>query len=82
MSLVSCDDAAMLCVAHSHVVIVSCIGVLTDNLEDAGEHLWNCNSVDEPSPQLMVVSCFFGGSGGVGDVDDHSLPFRGFCLLG
>ena len=81
MSLVSRDDAAMLRVAHSHAVIVSCIGISTDNLEDAGEHLWNCNSVDEPSPQLMVVSCFFGGSGGVGDTDDHSLPFRGFRLL-
>ena len=82
MSLISHDDAAMLCIAHSHAVIISCIGISTDNLEDAGECLWNCNSIDEPGPQLMVVSCFFGGSGGVGNADDHSLPFCSFHLLG
>ena len=37
----------MLRIALGHVVIVFCVGCSANDVEDVGEHLWNCNSVDE-----------------------------------
>ena len=64
MSLVCCKDVVMLHV-NGHVVIVLYIGCSAEDVEDAGECLWNCNSIDETCPQLMVVSRVFGLLGGL-----------------
>ena len=67
MSLVGRNGAAVLHVAHGHVVIVLNIGCSAKYVEDAGEHLWDCNPIDEAGPQLMVVSRVFGFLGGIGN---------------
>ena len=60
MSLVCRNDAAMLRVAHCHAVIVLYIGCLAEYVEDAGECLWDCNPIDETSPQSAVSLGFLG----------------------
>ena len=80
MSLVCHNDAMMLCVAHGHAVIVLYIGCSAEDVKDAGERLWNCNSIDETGPQLMVVSRVFGLLGGIGDADDHCFHVGGLRL--
>ena len=67
----------MLCIAHGHAVIVLYISCSAEDIEDAGECLWNCNSIDKTRPQPMVVSHVFGLLGGVGDANDHCFHVGG-----
>ena len=67
----------MLRIAHGHAVIVLYIGCLAKDVKDAGQRLWNCNSIDKTRPQPMVVSHVFRLLGGVGNANDHCFHVGG-----